>query len=292
MSGSAPLVDWLHKNGVNKTLSVLLTYVLAISFFALLLFSILPPLIEETRQFVNRLPTLIDTFLVNVDTTNVPGVSSENFANALSSRLDEALSNVLRLILNAFSVFLSFITVAVFTFYLLLERDRIKQNLFVLLPNISKQKANTLAHKIEVKLGAWVRGEIFLMFIIGLTTYIGLTILGIEYALPLAVIAGLFELVPTVGPIISSIPAILLALVQSPVLAIAVAALYLLIQQAENNIIVPKVMEKAVGVLPLVTILSLLIGGTLFGVIGAVIAVPTVAMLQVIIEELVTVRKR
>jgi predicted PurR-regulated permease PerM len=130
------------------------------------------------------------------------------------------------------------------------------------------------------------------MFIIGLTTYIGLTILGIEYALPLAVIAGLLELVPTIGPIISSVPAILIALVQSPVLAIAVAALYLLIQQAENNIIVPKVMERAVGVLPLVTILALLIGGTLFGVVGAVIAVPTVAMIQVVVEELGTIRRR
>jgi predicted PurR-regulated permease PerM len=148
-----------------------------------------------------------------------------------------------------------------------------------------------MAHKIEMKLGAWVRGEIILMLIVGLTTYIGLTILGVEYALPLAVIAGVLELVPTIGPIISSIPAILIALVQGPVLAIAVLAMYILIQQAENNFLVPKVMEKAVGVLPLITIASLLIGGTLFGVIGAVIAVPAVVILHVLFEEYVESRK-
>jgi predicted PurR-regulated permease PerM len=205
--------------------------------------------------------------------------------------LDSALSNVLKLVLNAFAVFLTFITVAVFSFYLLLERDKLKKNLYLFFPHLDKNKVNSMAHKIEMKLGAWVRGEIILMLIVGLTTYIGLTILGVEYALPLAVIAGVLELVPTIGPIISSIPAILIALVQGPVLAIAVLAMYILIQQAENNFLVPKVMEKAVGVLPLITIASLLIGGTLFGVIGAVIAVPAVVILHVLFEEYVESRK-
>jgi len=143
----------------------------------------------------------------------------------------------------------------------------------------------SLAHKVEVKTGAWVRGQIVLMFLVGFTTYIGLTILGVEFALPLAVIAGLLELIPTIGPIVSAIPAAIIAFTQGPLLGLGVIALYILIQQLENNILVPKVMEKAVGLSPLITIFSLLVGAALFGILGAVLAVPFAAITYLIVED-------
>ena len=126
------------------------------------------------------------------------------------------------------------------------------------------------------------------MVIIGVATWIGLTLLRIEFALPLAVLAGLLEIIAIIGPIVAAVPAIIIALVQfgSPVPALGVAALYILIQQLENNLIVPKLMEKAVGVHPLVIILALLIGGSLFGIIGAALAVPIAATTQVLIEDI------
>jgi len=288
MSGFAPLVDRLTSRGVPKTLSVALTYLLAIGFLATLLFFVIPPMIVQTSEFVSKLPSYINdlsSIVRTVDTDASRVFTVENVANILASRVEGALSNLLAVVLNAFSLVLSFITVAVFSFYLLLEREKIKKILPKFFSNIPKHRIESLVERMEVKLGAWLRGEALLMLIIGVATYIGLTILGVDYALPLAVIAGLLELVPTIGPIISSIPAIIIAFVQGPILAIAVASLYVLIQQAENNIIVPKVMERAVGLSPLVVIFSLLVGGTLFGIVGAILAVPAAAIIHVIAEE-------
>ena len=291
MSGFAPLVDWLVKKGLNKTVSVIITYLLSISFFAGILFFVIPPLISQTREFLPNLPIYVSWITGTFGNTSIPGVSNDSITGILSSRLDSALSNVLTVALNAVSVFITFITVAVFSFYLLLERESIKQNIHIFFPHLSQQRVYSLAHKIEEKLGAWVRGEILLMVIIGVATYIGLTILGVEFALPLAVIAGLLEIVPIIGPVVSAIPAVLVAFVQSPVLAVGVVALYVLIQQLENNIIVPKLMEKAVGLSPLLIIFALLVGGSLFGLLGAIIAVPAAAIGYVIFEDFRTTSK-
>lgn len=291
MSGFAPLVDWLMKRGVGRALSVAITYILAISFFGLLLFAVIPPLVREIREFVGNLPAYVGWLATYFDNAGLPGISSENITQIITSRLEAVLSNILSVAFNVFGVFLLFITVAVFSFYLLLEREKIKKNLYLLFPHLPKEKVNSLAHKIEEKLGAWVRGELVLMIIIGTATYIGLTLLRVEFALPLAIIAGLLEIVPNVGPTVAAIPAIIIAFVQSPILAVGVLALYILIQQLENTLVVPKVMQKAVGLSPLVIIFALLAGGSLFGIAGALLAVPTAAIGHVIFEDYVQSRQ-
>lgn len=285
MSGFAPLVDWLMRKGLNKFLSVTVTYFISIGFFGTLLFVVIPPLVSQIKEFVINLPTYVDWLTVTFGDSYVPVITNDNIIQIFSSRLDSALSGLLSVALNAFSVFLLFIAVSVFTFYLLLERDKLKENVHVFFPSFPKEKVNTLAHKIEDKLGHWFRGELILMLIIGVATYIGLSLLRVPYALPLAVIAGLLEVVPNIGPTISAIPALMIAFVQSPILAIGVLALYILIQQLENNLIVPKLMEKAVGLSPIVIIFSLLVGGSIFGVVGAILSVPSAAIIHVIFED-------
>lgn len=291
MSGFAPLVDWLVKKGFNKTISVVITYFLLISFFVGILFFVIPPLITQTREFLTNLPIYVSWVTGTFGNTSIPGVYIDSIIGILLSKLDSALSNILTVALNAFSLFVTFITVAVFSFYLLLERESIKRNIHIFFPHLPQQRVYSLSYKIEEKLGAWVRGQALLMVIIGVTTYIGLTILGVEFALPLAVIAGLLEIVPIIGPIVSVIPAVLVAFIQSPILAVGVVALYLLIQQLENTIIVPKLMEKAVGLSPLLIIFALLVGGSLFGLLGAIIAVPVAAIGHVIFEDFRTTSK-
>lgn len=291
MSGFAPLIDWLVKKGFNKTISVAITYFLSVSFFAGILFFVIPPLIAQTREFLTNLPIYVSWVTGTFGNTSIPGVSIDSIIGILLSKFDSALSNILTVALSAFSLFVTFITVAVFSFYLLLERESIKRNIHIFFPHLSQQRVYSLAHKIEEKLGAWVRGELILMVIIGVATYIGLTILGVEFALPLAVIAGLLEIVPIIGPVVSAIPAVLVAFVQSPILAVGVVALYILIQQLENNLIVPKLMEKAVGLSPLLIIFALLVGGSLFGLLGAIIAVPAAAIGHVIFEDFRTTSK-
>ena len=286
MSGFAPLVDWFEKEGVNKTVAVLATFILIISVLGLLIFAVIPPLIVQTRELILSLPQYIDSLDRFVQTKNgLPNITIDDITQFLTQRIDKALTNVLSVILNVFTGFLTFITVAVFSFYLLLERDKIKQNLFIFFPHLSKERVYRLGHKIEEKLGAWLRGQVTLMLLVGAATWLGLTILGIKYALPLAVVAGILEIVPIIGPIISAVPAIIIAFVQNPVLVIAVIILYLVVQQVENYLLVPKVMERAVGLSPLIIIFALLVGGSLLGIIGALLAVPVTAIIQVILED-------
>jgi len=129
------------------------------------------------------------------------------------------------------------------------------------------------------------------MTIVGVLSFVGLRLLGIEFALPLAILAGLLEIIPNIGPIVSAIPAVLSGLTVSPLMGLAVAALYFLIQQIENSIIVPRVMQKVVGVNPLVTILSLAIGFKLAGVAGAILAIPVVLVIQVATSEIFTSKR-
>jgi len=120
------------------------------------------------------------------------------------------------------------------------------------------------------------------MFLVGVFTYIGLLLLGIEFALPLAILAGLLEIVPYVGPILAAVPAAIVGFGISPLMGAATIALAFLIQQLENYFLVPKIMQKSVGVSPLITLLALSIGFRLAGILGVVISVPVVITLQVL----------
>lgn len=287
MTGFALLADWFHSKGVNRTLSAILSYILSIIVLAFIIFLIVPPLIVQVKDFVRSLPVYIDQFYEFYTNTDIPFVDNQNLGNLISSRVEASLENILHFLFSTINGLVNFLTIAILSFYLLLERDKIKNNVFILFPHLPKERVTKLAHKIEEKIGAWLRGEIILMITVGVLTYIGLTLLQIDYALPLAVIAGLLEAVPVIGPIISAVPAILVSLVSAnPFSAVGVLFLYTAIQQIENNLLVPKIMESAVGLSPLVTILALLIGATIFGLPGAIIAVPVATIIQVIVSDL------
>ena len=129
------------------------------------------------------------------------------------------------------------------------------------------------------------------MTVVGLLTFIGLNLIGIRYALALAVLAGLLEAIPNLGPTISSIPAILLGFAVSPVMGVTALALYFIIQQLENNLIVPVVMKKAVGLNPIITLIALIVGGKIAGVLGVILAVPTTIFIETVLIEIQKGRK-
>jgi predicted PurR-regulated permease PerM len=183
-----------------------------------------------------------------------------------------------------FSGFFSTFTVIVISFYLMLQREMLKKNFIELLDK--KHQGNTLRtlSQIENKIGLWLRGQFVLCFSIGFFTWIGLTIIGLPFALPLGLMAGILEIVPTVGPIVSAIPAIIVALTISPGLALTVIIFYIMLQMLENHILVPKIMEKAVGLNPIIIIIGVLIGGKFLGILGALLAVPFIAMVLIIIK--------
>jgi predicted PurR-regulated permease PerM len=171
------------------------------------------------------------------------------------------------------------------SYYLVLERPKLHRYFVRFFPNHDAEaKAESLVLAVEHQVGGWVRGQLLLMLVIGVMTYIGLMLLGVPYALPLAVIAGILELIPNLGPTIAAIPALIIGLTISPVIGLGTLIMSIIIQQLENNVIVPKIMKEATGTEPLVTILVLLVGFTLGGVAGAVLAMPLYLTIQTVIK--------
>jgi len=171
------------------------------------------------------------------------------------------------------------------SFYMLIDRHRLGQTIEDLFPSRYREKATLTIHLVEQKLGAWLRGQVVLSLVVGTITWVALTLLGIPFALPLAIMAGFLEIIPTLGPIIAAIPATIVGLAISPVMAVTVILVYTGIQLSENNILVPKIMQKSAGVSPLLVLISITIGAKLAGVMGVIIAVPFVIMLQVFLKE-------
>lgn len=278
-------VKWLADKRIPRPFSILFFYILIFAVFGGGIALLIPSFVEQTKTLLLNLPLLLEDinrfFLYQIPTQELlkPLTGSVNFFGG----------SIFKYTWGFFGNIVTLVTLFVLTFYLLLRWDNLGSVLGAGFG--SEERINRLLNRIESGLGNWVRGEIVLMLIIGLMSYLGLSLLGVPYALPLAIFAGLLEIIPIIGPIISAIPAIVFTLPISPILAVAIAALYFLIQQLENNLIVPKVMEKAVGIDPLATILALMIGAKLMGVAGAVLAVPLALLVKIILLDLYQARQ-
>lgn len=280
MSALNPGVDFLERLRIPRFLSIFLFYGLIIGFFSSIVAMLIPPLVEQTSRLVESTPKLFnDLGFIAVD------------SRLLLQQFGSLPSNVFRFALNAVENVVVVFTVLVFTFYLLLERKKLKQHLTFAFGD-NEKTAEEVIDKIEHQLGRWVRGRIFSMILVGLLSYAGLRLLNVDFALPLAILAALLEIIPNIGPIISSIPAIIIALATAPSLALGVAALYFIVQQVEAQIITPNVMHHAIGFNPLVTIIALLAGFTLGGIGGAVLAIPIILVTEIILTHLYQERRK
>ncbi len=284
MSALNPLIDRLHRWHIPRALGIILVYILIFSVIGVAIAGIIPPLVDQTQTLLTRLPEDFASFKWLGLSESV--VNSQ--VNQLIDKLGVISGGVIKTFVGLFQNLINFIVFLVVSFYLLLQRRNLDNFLIKFLGSDGEEKGTRIVDKIERRLGGWVRAEFFLMIIIGTLSYIGLRLLGIEYALPLAIFAGLLEIIPSIGPFISAIPAVLAGLVISPVMGLAVAALYFLIQQLENSLIVPQIMAKEVGINPLIIILALISGFKLGGVVGAILAVPVILLIEIIIEEIVT----
>src|SRR3989344_2210733 len=186
-------------------------------------------MVEQTAGFASDLPG----YLANLGA----GPFGDQLLKELLSVLATLPAQIVKAFLSFFSNLLSVLTVLILAFYLLLVREKLDQQLGAVFGEDRVRDVGKALDLLEHKLGGWARGQITLMILVGLATYIGLVILGIPFALPLAIVAGLLEIVPYMGPIIAGIPAVIIGLGISPLMALAAAALYFLIQQVENYVI-------------------------------------------------------
>lgn len=280
MSALSPLVKFFVKLKLPKALGIAITYIVIIGLLTAAVASILQPLIEESTRLIVTLPAVAGQIfsITNID------------KSVFQSELTNLSKNIFSITLAVFDNLITVIFLLVLTFYLLLERENLETRIASLFVGREERIRKSIV-AIEEKLGSWMRGQLFLSVIIGLVSYIGLFILNIPYALPLALIAGVLEVVPVIGPIVSAIPAIFIALTISPVLALGVAGMFFVIQQLENHLIVPQVMKRAVGLNPLMVILAIAIGSRLLGFAGALLAVPLAVVVQIIVTEIIEEKK-
>lgn len=271
-----PVVGRLTRFRIPRWMAIFVTYIFVIGVILGTGAAIIPPLVDQTAVFAIRLPEYLTRFgVTGIDQF----VVSEQIAN-----IGKIPASVFQFAISAFSNIIAVFAVMVLTFYMLLEWGKLDTRLSFLFGQNS-DKAHDFLTKAEKRLGGWVRGEIILMLTIGILTYIGLRLLGIHFALPLAILAGLLEVVPNVGPLVSAVPAVVVGFTISPVMGISVAALYFLIQQLENSVIAPKIIQKSIGVAPIVTLVVLGIGVQIGGIMGAILAIPIFLVIQIAVSE-------
>lgn len=290
MSVLSPAVDFLEKKGMPRFLNILFLYLLLISFLIIFIQAVADPLVKESQSFISGFPKVLENFLRSVklplsfDVNQWTSVIADLFGKFFGQIISAPLFLV-KIGAEVFGGIVALVSVLVITFYLLLDGAKIKKFVSLFFAIDKREKVLLAVNTIEKKLGDWLRGELVLMLAVGLLTFVGLTLLDIKFALPLAVLAGLLEIVPNIGPIFSMLPPLIIGLSESPLKALAVVVLFLFVQQSENNLLVPLIMKKAVGLHPLFIILALIIGGKLLGPAGVILAVPLAVVFWVVFVE-------
>jgi len=274
---------------IGRTLSIVALFLILLAAIFIVVYIIIPPLVTQTAQLAQNIPDYFRNTNFTSIRSHIPNIQST--LDNLSSNLGALTSNIFNFTAGIIRGVFAILMVFILTFYFLIDEVNVKKFISSLFQNNHREQAIGIMNKIVAKVGSWFRGQMFLGLTIFIIDFIGLSILGVPYALILAIISGLLELIPTIGPIISGTIAALVALTVSPWLALLVIGMYLLVQLLENILIVPKVMQKAVGISPVVILLALLVGAKLMGIVGAILSIPLAASLSVVILEWPTISK-
>lgn len=291
-SAISPAVDWFQIKKVPRIVGILLIYLALLGVIVLVLSLLIPAIINQSQELFANFPSYIDSLTSGFQSvkyyTNRYGLVEdvELTLQSVTQFLTRGRGeDVFSLLSNIVGGVVSFLIILVITFYMVIQDTSLKKTFRFLAPPRYQPYLTQLFHRIQKKIGWWLRGQLILSCIIGFLCYIGLLVLQVPYALVLALIAGLFEFVPYAGPVLAAIPAIIIGFTVSPLLALFVLVLYIVIQQVENNILVPKVMQKVIGLNPLISISALLIGATVGGVLGAILAIPVATALSVVVSD-------
>lgn len=280
MAALMPAVQYLKRRGLPNILAVLIPALGTLIILILIIFPLIPFFLGQINSLAADLPASLD----EAATTFGIAIDAQAVQDVVSREINSISRNAVVVTTKVFGGVFSALTVVIVSFYLLLYYNNFKKAIAKLFHKDERAYVEEVVEKINDKLGAWLRGQMTLSFFIGLITYIALSIMGLPYALPLALIAGLLEVIPTLGPTLAAIPAVIVALTINPPTAIAVIVIYIIIQLLENNFLVPKIMQKAVGLNPVIVILGVMIGANLMGVAGALLSIPFISFIIVLFQ--------
>ena len=288
-----PVIDWMSKCKIPRSFGVIIIYITLMVLIGILISFLIPPLIGQFSSFSQNLPSYNEKFASTfsgiekyASSFGISFNSHEFFQNA-TSNFFQSSSQIFSTTVGVFAFFISILVVLALTFYMSVKEDGMNKFLISITPRDHQKYVISVADRIKNKIGKWMMGQIILMIIIFVLDFVALSIFNVPYALILAVLAGVLEIVPYLGPIISATLASIIGFFVSPVTGLIVLGVLTVIQQMESHVIVPQVMKKAVGLNPVIVILALLIGAKLGGVMGAILAVPIATSLNVVVGDLV-----
>lgn len=292
-SAVEPFAAWFVSKKIPRVISVLIIYITTLLLCGIVFYIFVPTLIGDIRGLINNLPDYVNTLsdkagLIN----NIPevnkflndlsaGIENESLLNQFGGAVYGATFGFFNIASSIFGGILSFILIIVLSFYLAVQEDGVANFLKVVIPIQYEDYILDLWKRARRKIGLWMQGQLLLGFLVGVLTFLGLSILGIENALLLALVAAMFELIPIFGPILSAVPAIAFGFAQGgPTLGLLVVGLYVIIQQFESQLIHPLVVKKIVGIPALIAILALMVGAQIAGFLGIILSVPVTAALM------------
>ena len=295
-----PVVTWLHQRGLSRTMSIMLVYLLMLSFFVGFVLLLFPLIVEQSTtisatmpgyyqslrewavHYPNQFIVSLSEFLPVTLPTLIPSAVQQTGLEVVASA-GQALGYIT---LAVGAVFIAII-ILVLAFYWTLDGPRIIQSFLLLVRQDQRESISELLSSMETKVGAFVAGQGLLCLVIGVMSLVAYLLIGLPNALVLALIAGVLEALPMIGPLLGAIPAALVALAIAPDKLIWVIVATIVIQQLENSLLVPRIMSKAVGVNPFVTLLAIFAFSSLFNIAGALMAIPMAAIIQLLLHRFV-----
>ncbi len=285
----SPLIDWFQKKNVSRIYPLLLIYLSFICLVVFILSDIIPAVSSQFQEFVVNFKEIATEFIY--------AFFPETIAPQLSSGLELGVSKlventqaIFEIVFSVFGRIFTFITIAVLTFYLTVRENGVWEFLSFFIPVKYQHRAYLVFEKIKFRLEKWLKAQLLLCLIVGLLTWLGLSILKVDYSATLGGLAGILEIIPFLGPIITAIIAFIIASAQSKWLGLLVIGLFVIIQRIENDLLIPTIFKKTLALNPAVVIVVAILGAKFAGLIGIILAVPTVIIIQEVVKEIETLK--
>lgn len=276
----SPLVHLLERR-LPRTLAIVVVYLGILLVIGGLIAVVIPALVNQAQELINNVPELVDRAEQWIEAQ--PGISNESLFDTLASQIQNVGSVLIQLPTAIFSALLDITLIFTISLYTLLETEKIRQFGLSLFSDQQRDRVNDVVVEMLQAAGGFVRGIALNMVIVGSIAFIGYSLIGVPFALVLAILAGLFEVLPIVGPLLAAIPAIGVALLQSPTTALITAMFVLVVQQIEGNFLTPNIMRGQAKLSPLIVLIAVFAGGAVGGIIGALVSIPLAAALRILV---------
>ena len=293
-----PIANYFEKFKIPRSVSILVVYLILFVFFGVLLLAVIPPMINEARDIALNFGQYWQKIVLSFESLKVISAQyglSDNLQKSITS-IENAFSgsfvNLFSTVTGIIGNVRNFFIILVIAFFLVVDKQSVRKIFYDILPKRYFEYIASLIPKMQNKVGQWLLGEIILMVFVGVLTYLGLILFGVPYALLLAVLAGVGEIIPYIGFTMAFIPAVFLAGSDSLSKVFIVCIIYFVIQRVEHMVLVPKVMQKTTGINPILAILALTVGWAIGGIAGVLLAIPVATAGNVVLTDYIEKQNR